>query len=183
MAETSHMLPLGTPAPDFKLPSTDGEIVDVHDFADAPALLVAFLCRHCPYVQHIQDGFAGLAAEYMDRGVAVVGICSNDVERYPDDAPERLAEQKQEAGFPFPYLFDETQDVARAYDAACTPDFYVFDADRSLVYRGQLDRSRPGSGVPVTGEDLRAALDAVLAGEPALADQQPSVGCGIKWKP
>jgi peroxiredoxin len=183
MAETSHMLPLGTPAPDFKLPSTDGEVVSLHDLADAPALVVAFLSRHCPYVRHIQDGFARLARDYTERGVAFVGICSNDADRYPDDAPDRLAEQKAQAGFPFPYLVDESQDVARAYDAACTPDFYLFDAERLLVYRGQMDPSRPGGNIPVTGADLRAALDAVLAGEAVPADQQPSVGCGIKWKP
>jgi peroxiredoxin len=183
MAVASTDLPLGTVAPDFTLPSTDGRTVSRDDFADAQALLVLFLCRHCPYVQHVQDQLAALTAEYADRGVAAVGICSNDASRYPDDAPARLEEQRREAGFPFPYLVDESQEIAKAYRAACTPDAFVFDGERRLVYRGQLDRSRPGNRVPVSGDDLRAALDALLAGEPVPAEQSPSVGCGIKWKP
>lgn len=183
MATPSTMLPLGTTAPDFALRSTDGATVALRDLADAPALLVMFLCNHCPYVQHVQDELAALAKEYTRRGVAVVGICSNDAQAYPSDAPAELARQKQRVGFPFPYLLDETQAVAKTYRAACTPDFFVFDADRALVYRGQLDDSRPGNGRPVTGRDLRAALDAVLAGHPVPADQPPSVGCSIKWKP
>lgn len=183
MAVSSMRLPLGTPAPDFTLPSTEGDKVSLGDVAGAPALVVMFLCNHCPYVRHVQRGLAELAREYVQRGVAFVGVCSNDPEQYPDDAPEALARQKAQVGFGFPYLIDETQEVAKAFGAACTPDFFVFDGDRRLVYRGQMDDSRPGSEVPVTGRDLRAALDAVLAGEPVPEDQQPSVGCSIKWKP
>lgn len=183
MAATSTMLPLGTKAPGFALRATDGSMVALRDFAEAPALLVTFLCNHCPYVRHVQQGLAALAREYQQRGVAVVGICSNDADAYPDDAPGELARQKERVGFTFPYLVDETQEVARAYRAACTPDFFLFDADRTLVYRGQMDDSRPGSRQPVTGRDLRAALDALLAGDPVPADQHPSVGCSIKWKP
>ncbi|MGH8895613.1 MAG: thioredoxin family protein [Egibacteraceae bacterium] len=183
MAISSTMLPLGTCAPDFTLRATDGSTVALGDFADAPALLVMFICNHCPYVKHVQDGLAALAAEYQRRGVGVVGICSNDAGAYPDDAPAELARQAERVGFTFGYLIDETQAVAKAYRAACTPDFFVFDADRTLVYRGQMDDSRPRNSQPVTGRDLRAALDAVLAGEPVPADQHPSIGCGIKWKP
>ncbi len=183
MAISSVTLPLGTSAPDFTLPSTDGATVSLRDFDGAPALLVMFLCNHCPYVKHVQQALAALAREYEQRGVAVVGICSNDAQAYRDDAPAELAEQKRKVGFTFPYLIDESQEVAKAYAAACTPDFFLFDADRRLAYRGQMDGSRPRSGTPVTGQDLRAALDAVLKGEPVTADQRPSVGCGIKWKP
>jgi peroxiredoxin len=183
MAVTSAMLPLGTPAPSFALPAVDGATVSSADLADAPALLVMFLSRHCPYVKHVQAELGRLGAEYAERGVAIVAICSNDAQRYPDDAPEGLARQAAEAGFTFPYLVDATQEVARAYGAACTPDFFLFDAERRLVYRGQMDDSRPSSDVPVTGEDLRAALDAVLAGDPVPGEQLPSMGCGIKWKP
>jgi peroxiredoxin len=179
----STMLPLGTPAPDFSLPDTQRRIVSLADFKDAPALLVAFICNHCPYVKHVQSGFAQLARDYQARGVAVVGISSNDVKNYPDDSPERMREEARQAGYTFPYLFDETQQVAKAYRAACTPDFYVFDAGHKLVYRGQMDDSRPNTGRPVTGADLRAALDAVLAGRPVPQNQQPSVGCNIKWQP
>jgi peroxiredoxin len=183
MAVSSTMLSLGTRAPDFVLRATDGSTVALEDLAEAPALLVMFLCNHCPYVRHVQEELAKLAREYQRRGVSVVGICSNDADAYPDDAPVELARQKERVGFSFPYLTDETQEVAKAYRAACTPDFFVFDADRALVYRGQMDDSRPGNTQPVTGQDLRAALDAVLAGEPVSVDQRPSVGCGIKWKP
>jgi peroxiredoxin len=183
MAISSTMLPLGTRAPDFTLPATDGSTVALADFAAAPALLVMFLCNHCPYVKHVQEELAKLTAEYQERGVAVVGICSNDASAYPDDTPAELAQQSERVGFTFPYLVDETQEVAKAYHAACTPDFFLFDADRQLVYRGQMDDSRPGNEQPVTGRDLRAALDAVLAGEPVPTDQYPSAGCGIKWKP
>jgi peroxiredoxin len=183
MAVTSTMLPLGTKAPSFALPSTDGPTVAVADTAGAPALLVAFLSNHCPYVRHVQQRFAALASEYQDQGVMVVGVASNDWERYPDDAPAELAAQKDRAGFTFPYLIDESQEVAKAYQAACTPDFYVFDADGRLAYRGRMDASRPGSDVPVTGEDLRSALDTVLAGKPVPGEQHPSLGCSIKWKP
>ncbi len=179
----STMLPLGTKAPDFSLPAPDGNRVFLIDFADAPVLLVAFICNHCPFVKHIAEGFAALAREYQAKGVAVVAVNSNDVEHYPDDAPDKMAEEITARGYTFPYLLDETQEVAKAYRAACTPDFYVFDADRELVYRGQLDSSRPGNGVPVTGADLRAALDAALAGRPTPDEQKPSIGCNIKWKP
>jgi len=179
----STMLPLGSKAPDFRLPDTEGKSLALDDFTGAPALLVAFICNHCPYVKHVRQELAGLAREYAARGVAVVGISSNDAVAYPDDAPSKMAAEKVAAGYVFPYLYDETQEVARAYQAACTPDFYLFDADRSLAYRGQLDDSRPGNGKPVTGKDLRAALDAVLAGRPVAPEQRPSIGCNIKWKP
>lgn len=179
----STMLPLGTPAPDFALPNIDGSIVSLNDFRNSPALLVMFICNHCPYVKHIADPLARLCAEYQGKGVAIVAVNSNDVVGYPDDAPAKMAAEAAARGYAFPYLFDETQEVAKAYRAACTPDFYVFDRDRRLVYRGQLDDSRPSNGKPVTGADLRAALDAVLAGRQPPADQRPSMGCNIKWKP
>ncbi len=179
----STMLPLGTKAPDFSLPDPDGKRVALSDFADAPVLLVAFICNHCPFVKHIAQGFAALAKEYQAKGVAVVAVNSNDVEHYPDDAPNKMAEETTARGYTFPYVLDETQEVAKAYGAACTPDFYVFDSNRELVYRGQLDSSRPGNGAPVTGADLRAALDAALAGRPTPDEQKPSIGCNIKWKP
>jgi peroxiredoxin len=176
------MLPLGTKAPDFSLPDTNGKTVSLSDSADAPALLVIFMCNHCPFVKHVIDDLAKLAAEYKDKGVAVVAINSNDVDNYPEDKPVKMAEVAQAKGFTFPYLYDATQEVAAAYRAACTPDFYVFDKERKLVYRGQMDDSRPGNDVPVTGGDLRAALDAVLGGQDVPADQKPSMGCNIKWK-
>jgi peroxiredoxin len=176
------MLRLGTKAPDFALPDTDGRTVALSDLADARALLVMFICNHCPYVKHVRHELAKLGREYQERGVAVVGINSNDAESYPEDAPGRMKEEKERVGYTFPYLFDETQDVARAYRAACTPDLYVFDGDRRLVYRGQLDDSRPQNAIPVTGRDLRAALDAVLAGRPVGPEQRASIGCNIKWK-
>ena len=179
----STMLPLGTPAPDFQLPDPSGRRVARDDFAAAPALLVAFLCNHCPYVKHIQAGFAAFAKEYAARGLAIVAINSNDFEAYPEDAPARMAEEANRHGYVFPYLIDETQEVAKAHRAACTPDLFLFDAARRLAYRGQFDASRPGNRVPVTGADLRAAADAVLAGRPAPAEQAPSIGCNIKWKP
>jgi thiol-disulfide isomerase/thioredoxin len=166
----------------FRLPDPAGKVVSIEVFKDAPALLVAFLCNHCPFVKHIRSHFAELAREYQSRGVAIVGINSNDVVAYPDDRPERMAEEGKAVGYTFPYLYDETQEVAQAYRAACTPDFYLFDRDRRLVYRGQYDDSRPKNGRTVTGADLRAALDAVLAGRPVPQDQRPSVGCNIKWK-
>jgi peroxiredoxin len=177
------MLALGTPLPSFELPDTDGRTVKSEDFAGAPALLVAFICNHCPYVKHVEHEFARLAAEYQKRGVAVVGISSNDSRAYRDDRPEELRRQKERVGFTFPYLYDESQQVAKAFRAACTPDFYLFDRERRLVYRGQMDDSRPSQAVPVTGRDLRAALDAVLAGSEPSAEQKPSLGCNIKWKP
>ena len=179
----STMIGLGTPAPDFRLPDTTGKFVSRDDFRSAPALLVMFLCNHCPYVKHVAAALAQLARDYQARGVAVVGINSNDYRAFPDDSPAKMAEEVRLRAYTFPYLLDETQEVARAYHAACTPDFFLFDQDRKLVYRGQLDPSRPGSDVPVTGQDLRAALDAVLAGKPPSADQKPSLGCNIKWKP
>ena len=165
MAVSSTMLPLGTPAPDFALPDTEGNVVRRDDVADAPALVVIFLCNHCPYVKRVADGLARINA--------------NDAERYPDDSPEAMAAR----GYRFPYLYDEDQSVARAYSAACTPDLFVFDGDQRLVYRGQLDDARPSNDEPVTGRDLLAAVDAVLAGRPVPEDQVPSMGCGIKWKP
>ncbi len=179
----STMLPLGTRAPDFSLPDPSGKPVSLSDFADAPALLVVFLCNHCPYVKHVAAGLAQLAADYQPRGVAVVGINANDVDSYPEDSPAKMAEEVKRRGYTFPYIYDATQEVAKAYSAACTPDFFLFDRDRALVYRGQMDAARPGNNVPVTGEDLRAALDAVLAGQPVSAQQRASLGCNIKWKP
>ena len=176
------MLPLGTSAPAFSLPDVSGKIVSIADFQNAPALLVMFICNHCPYVKHVRSGLAQLARDYQARGVAVVAISSNDAKSYPDDSPAKMAVEAKEAGYTFPYLYDESQAVARAYQAACTPDFFLFNREKQLVYRGQLDDSRPGNGIPVTGKDLRAALDAVLAGKPVVADQKPSIGCNIKWK-
>jgi peroxiredoxin len=179
----STMLPLGIKAPDFSLPDTGGKHVSLADFADAPALLVVFMCNHCPYVKHVAAGLAALAKEYQGRGVAVVGINANDADAFPEDAPARMAEEVKLRGYTFPYLYDQPQAVAKAYRAACTPDFFVFDRGRKLVYRGQMDSSRPGSELPVTGSDLRAALDAVLAGQPVPTNQKPSIGCNIKWQP
>jgi peroxiredoxin len=184
MARTpSTMLPLGTPAPAFDLPNIDGQMVSIDNFKSAPALLVAFTCNHCPFVKHVADAFAQLAREYQAKGAGIVAISSNDVANYPADSPEQMVHEAEARGFTFPYLYDETQEVAKAYRAACTPDFYVFDGSRKLVYRGQMDDSRPDSGIPVTGKDLRAALDAVLAGKPVADQQKPSIGCNIKWKP
>jgi peroxiredoxin len=184
MAVDSTMLPLGTLAPDFALPNpSTGKRVSRNDFSAAPALLVMFLCNHCPYVKHVQKDLARIVKEYQGRGLAAVGISANDVGSHPQDGPELMAKEAADVGYTFPYLYDETQEVARAYHAACTPDFFLFDKTRRLVYRGQLDGSRPGNGVPVTGIDLRQALDAVLGGAPVSAEQKPSRGCGIKWKP
>ena len=179
----STMLPLGTPAPDFALPNVDGKTISRRDFHDRPALLVVFMCNHCPYVIHLRGALAQLARDYLPRGIAMVGINSNDVERYPADSPAKMAAEVKAAGYSFPYLYDADQSVARAYRAACTPDIFLFDATGKLVYRGQFDDSRPGNGRPVTGKDLRAALDAMLAGQPVSPQQTPSVGCNIKWKP
>jgi peroxiredoxin len=176
------MLPLGTTAPDFNLPDTNGKTVSLADFKDKPALLVLFICNHCPYVKHIRSGLAQLTRDYQPKHVAIVGINSNDVENYPEDSPAKMKAEVKSAGYMFPYLYDETQAVAKAYRAACTPDIYLFDKNRKLVYRGQSDDSRPGNGVPVTGKDLRAALDAVLAGKPISPNQKASMGCNIKWK-
>jgi peroxiredoxin len=185
MPETpSTMAPLGTQAPTFRLPDAiTGKIVSLDDFKGAPALLVMFICNHCPYVQHIRTQLAQVARNYQKKGVAVVAISPNDVRQFPDDSPEKMKQEAQTYGYSFPYLFDENQEVAKAYEAACTPDLYVFDRNRKLVYRGQFDDSRPSNGKPVTGADLTAALDAVLAGRPLAKDQKASVGCNIKWKP
>jgi peroxiredoxin len=176
------MLPLGTTAPGFQLPDTSGKTVSLADFKDQPALLVIFMCNHCPYVKHLRAGLAELARDYLPRNAAIVGINANDVAHYPEDSPAKMAAEVQAAGYLFPYLYDEKQTVARAYRAACTPDFFLFDRGRRLVYRGQFDSSRPGNGIPVTGKDLRAALDAVLAGKITSEFQVPSMGCNIKWK-
>jgi peroxiredoxin len=182
MAQTSNMLPLRTPAPDFALPDLYGNIVSRDDLAGAPALLVAFLCNHCPYVRHIERMLGRAAREWQREGAAVVGICPNDIASYPDDDRDGLAAQAARAGFAFPYLIDESQDVARAYGAACTPDFFLFDQQRALAYRGALDASTPGNDVPVTGDELRAAVAMVLAGQPVPEPHRPSMGCSIKWK-
>ncbi len=183
MAKTpSTMAPLGSSAPGFRLPDPMGNELAIDDFAAAPGLLVMFLCNHCPYVKHIRSGLAAFARDYRAKGLAIVGINSNDVRNYPDDSPAKMKEEIAAAGYTFPYLYDETQEAAKAYGAACTPDFFLYDRSRKLVYRGQFDDSRPGSGIPVTGKDLRAACDAVLAGKPVPAEQRPSIGCNIKWK-
>lgn len=179
----STMTDLGGSAPDFALPATDGRIVRLEDFSATPALLVAFVCNHCPYVQHIRAAFVKFAHEYQPRGLAIVAISSNDPSRHPDDSAEMMKVEADRHGFNFPYVFDETQETARAYRAACTPDFFLYDNENGLVYRGQFDGSRPGNGIPVSGADLRAAVDAVLNGQPVSAQQFPSIGCNIKWKP
>lgn len=180
----STMLDLGTTAPDFQLEDVKtGETISPDTFADKKALLVMFICSHCPFVKHVQDELAKLGNDYLPKGVGIVAISSNSVRTHPQDGPEHLKTQAETVGFPFPYCYDETQDVAKAYTAACTPDFFLFDGDRKLVYRGQLDDSRPGNDKPVTGADLRAALDAVLAGKSISEDQKPSLGCNIKWHP
>jgi peroxiredoxin len=177
------MLPLGTLAPDFSLPDYEGDTYSLSDFSENPAFLVMFICNHCPFVQHVRTELVRLVKEYQEKGAAAVAIYSNDISVYPEDGPEQTAEVAATQGFTFPVLFDESQQVAKAYHAACTPDFYVFDSSRKLVYRGQMDDSRPGNGKPVTGHDLRAALDAVLEGRHMPALQLPSIGCNIKWKP
>lgn len=182
VAVNSTMLPLGTKAPDFTLPDTDGNTVSLADFRGKKALLIMFICNHCPFVKHIRAELARLGHDVQREGVGVVAIMPNDVANYPDDSPAKMKEEKKSAGYTFPYLYDETQAVAKAYRAACTPDFYLFDADFRLVYRGQLDDSRPGNGIPVTGKDLRAAINALLARQPVPAEQRPSIGCNIKWK-
>ena len=178
----STMLPLGTAAPDFRLPDTNGKIVSLADFKNAPALLIVFMCNHCPYVKHIRQGLAQLGRDYLPKGAGIVGINSNDAVNYPADSPAKMKEEMQVAGYTFAYLYDETQAVAKAYRAACTPDLYLFDKEKKLVYRGQFDDSRPGNGMRVTGMDLRDALDAVLSGKPVEKEQIPSIGCNIKWK-
>ncbi len=179
----STMLALGTPAPGFALEDVvSGRLVSLADFKDKKALLVMFICRHCPYVKHLQTGLARLGQDYFDQPVGIVAISSNDADTYPDDSPGSLREMATELGFTFPLCYDRTQDVARAYHAACTPDFFVFDGQQKLVYRGQFDDSRRGNTTPVTGRDVRAALDAVLQDQPVPQHQQPSIGCNIKWR-
>lgn len=180
----STMLPLGMALPGFALPDFDGVIVSPDDFRDSPALLVAFICHHCPFVRHIRHGFAAFVREYQVRGLAVLAINSNDVEEFPEDGPAGMKQEAADAGYSFPYLFDESQTIAKSFRAACTPDLFLFDRDRKLVYRGRFDDSRPRTTppMPVTGRDIRAAVDALLAGEPVPEDQRGSVGCNIKWK-
>jgi peroxiredoxin len=178
----STMKKLGTPAPDFRLLNVDGRIVGLHDFDEQPALLVMFICNHCPFVKHVADGLTKLALDYMPRGVGIVGINSNDAATNPQDSPEQMVHEAEQRGYPFPYVYDEAQEVAKAYGAACTPDFFLYDKARKLVYRGQLDGSRPGNNIPVTGADLRGAIDAVLAGRAPPEKQIPSIGCNIKWR-
>jgi len=182
-AVSSTMLDLGTAAPDFSLPDTTGKQVSLADFKDASALLVVFMCNHCPYVKHISRALAEFARDYQSKGLAVVGINANDVSTHPGDSPQKMAEEVRQVGYTFPYLFDESQETAKRYRAACTPDFFLFDKNRRLVYRGQFDGSRPGNNVPVIGVDLRAAADAVLRGAAPSRDQKASMGCNIKWKP
>lgn len=179
----STMLPLGTHAPDFSLPDPQGITHSLADYADARALLVMFICNHCPYVKLVKEEISKLAKDYADRGLQVVAIMSNDVDNYPDDAPEHMATDVVEFDYIFPYLHDATQEVAQAYHAACTPDFFLFDGEQQLAYRGQLDDARPKNGITPTGKDLRAAIDALLSGRPVSQDQIPSLGCNIKWKP
>ena len=179
----STMQALGARAPEFELPDTvSGETVRLSDFADKRGLLVMFICNHCPYVKHIREGLAQLGRDYADREVGIVAISANDPTAFPDDAPEKMKAEAERVGYNFPYLFDGSQAVAKAFTAACTPDFFLFDQDRTLVYRGQFDAGRPGNGIPVTGAYLRRALDQLLAGKPVPADQTPSIGCNIKWR-
>lgn len=179
----SNMLPIGTTAPTFSLPdAVSGKTFSLAELASDKATVIMFICNHCPYVIHVNPEIVRLTEDYHNKGVQFIGISSNDVKNYPQDSPEKMKELAEEVGYNFPYLYDETQDVAKAYDAACTPDFYIFDGDRKLVYRGRLDDSRPNSGKPLTGKDLRAALDAVLSGEEIAEKQYPSGGCNIKWK-
>ena len=177
----STMLTLGTKAPDFSLPNVDGSTVSRSDFEGQP-LLVIFMCNHCPFVVHLREELAKFGSEYQQKGIGIVGISSNDVETHPQDGPDKMAEEANSAGYTFPYLYDATQEVATAYKAACTPDFFLFDKDHALVYRGQFDDSRPDSGIPVTGRDLRAACNAILSGNAVSPEQHPSIGCNIKWK-
>lgn len=183
-ATPSTMLELGTEAPDFELPDAlTGDQISLDDFEHSEALLVIFMCNHCPYVKNIKKGLVELANDYPDEDLSIVAISSNDVDKYPEDGPEKMAEDARNFGYPFPYLFDETQEVAKAYKAACTPDLFLFDEERKLVYRGQFDDSRPGKDQPVTGNDLREAIDLLLEEGGIVEDQTPSMGCNIKWKP
>lgn len=179
----SNMMPLGTKAPYFNLPDTiSGEQKSLSELKSDKATVVMFICNHCPFVKHVQQGLVQLANDYIRRGVSFIAISSNDVENYPEDSPQRMKQVAKQFDYPFPYLYDESQDIARAYLAACTPDFYIFDKDLKCVYRGQMDDSRPSNDIPVTGKDIRATLDAILAGKPVNEDQKPSIGCNIKWK-
>jgi len=183
MARTeSTMLDLGTQAPDFSLKDTTGQLVSLNDFKNSKALLVIFMCNHCPYVVHLRQAFTTLATEYSAKGLSIVGINSNDIEKYPADSFEKMVEEKAAAGYPFPYLLDETQEVAKKYRAACTPDFFLFNAKQTLVYRGQWDESRPRNDAPITSQDIKVAINATLAGQPCPDQQTPSMGCNIKWK-
>lgn len=184
MARTpSNMMPLGTKAPDFNLPDTvTGTLLTLNELSGSAGTVVMFICNHCPFVKHVNAGIVALAKEYQNKGIGFVAISSNDVENYPQDSPELMKENALQEGFTFPYLYDQSQEVATAYDAACTPDFYLFDAQLQLVYRGQLDDSRPENGIPVTAEDMRNALDAILSGKQVDSHQKPSIGCNIKWK-
>ncbi|HEX9665828.1 MAG TPA: thioredoxin family protein [Thermodesulfobacteriota bacterium] len=179
----SKMLPLGTKAPDFKLWDviSDKEL-SLEELKSDTATVIMFICNHCPYVKHVQKGLVELANDYIPKGISFIAICSNDIENYPDDSPENMKAVAKRLGYPFPYMFDESQDVARAYDAQCTPDFYIFDKDLKCIYRGQMDDSRPGNGKPVTGKDIRDALEDILSGKPVTEAQYPSIGCNIKWK-
>ena len=178
------MIPLGTIAPDFSLPDTiSGETLDLNSIKGGQGTVIMFICNHCPFVKHVNEGIVQLAKDYEKKGIGFIAISSNDVENYPDDAPDLMKVTASEEGYTFPYLYDESQDVAQSYDAACTPDFYLFDSGLSLVYRGQMDDSRPGNGIAVTGSDLRSAMDALLIGEAINPEQKPSIGCNIKWKP
>lgn len=185
MARTaSTMLPLGTKAPTFQLPDVvSGQTISLDRFADRKALLIMFICQHCPFVKHVQTELAQLGQDYVNQGLGMVAISANDVANYPDDSPENLKKMAQELGFNFPLCYDESQETSKDYTAACTPDFFLFDNDFKLVYRGQLDDSRPGNNIPVTGQDLRAAIEAVLGGKTINSEQKPSIGCNIKWKP
>ena len=184
MARTpSNMLPLGTRAHDFSLPDTvSDKMLSLQELKGEKGTVIMFICNHCPFVKHVNAGIVQLAKDYQSKGIGFIAISSNDVENYPDDAPDLMAINAREEGYTFPYLYDESQEIAKAYDAACTPDFYLFDEGLQLIYRGQLDDSRPGNGIPVTGKDLRQALDALLDGNPITEDQKPSIGCNIKWK-
>ena len=184
LTPSTMLLELGTKAPNFSLPDVvSGNAISLSTFAGKKALLVMFICRHCPYVVHVREELARLGRDYTNKDIGIIAISANDAANYPDDAPEKLSAMAKELGFTFPFCYDESQETAKAYTAACTPDLFLFDQDRKLVYRGQLDDARPGNGKPLNGKDLRAAIDAVLAGRPVNPDQKPSVGCNIKWKP
>ncbi|MFQ5750875.1 MAG: thioredoxin family protein [bacterium] len=184
MAETpSNMVPLGTTAPDFSLPDTvSGKTLSLSELKSDKATVVMFICNHCPFVKHVNHELVNLVKDYKPQGISFVAISSNDVVNYPEDSPDKMKQVAEQLGYPFPYLYDESQEVARAYEAACTPDFYVYNKELKLVYRGQLDDARPSNSIPVTGKDLRAALDAILNSQPINPDQKPSIGCNIKWK-